>query len=314
MPKAQSQAEKAFDQVVDWLEHFEPLDDPRQRGKVWYRLDEVLLLCLLSVLAGAESWVEVAEFGKRKLAFLRRFRSFENGTPSHDQLGDLFAALDAEQFQRCFITWAGSLATLGPDLVAIDGKTLRRSYQEGGGKAPIHMISASWRSHAGMDGQSPTSGARPDQGRGQVQRDHCDPGSSRLADAEGLDGDHRCVRVELGSAKMGCQREIAAKIIEKEADYMLALKGNQGTSCRKHAFGVTREDVELFFAEQRRPGSRMLPSASTRRWRKAIHAQHGSAMTPPRDQTLHRDRRHRLAQEAPRLGRLEERRHGRERA
>jgi len=142
MPKAQSQAGQAFDQVVDWLEHFEPLDDPRQSGKVWYRLDEVLLLCLLAVLAGAEGWVEVAEFGKRKLAFLRRFRPFENGTPSHDQLGDLFAALDAEQFQHCFITWVGSLTTLGPDLVAIDGKTLRRSYQDGGGKAPIHMISA----------------------------------------------------------------------------------------------------------------------------------------------------------------------------
>ena len=77
MPKVQSQAEKAVDQVVDWLEHFEPVDDPRRSGKVWYRIDEVLLLCQLAVLAGAESWVEVVEFGKRKLAFLRRFRPFK---------------------------------------------------------------------------------------------------------------------------------------------------------------------------------------------------------------------------------------------
>ena len=93
---AQTQAERAFDQVVEWLEHFEDMDDPRQPGKVWYPLDEVLLLCLVAVLAGAESWVEIAEFGKKKTDLLRRFRPFAKGTPSHDQLGDLFAALDAE--------------------------------------------------------------------------------------------------------------------------------------------------------------------------------------------------------------------------
>jgi hypothetical protein len=163
MLKAQSQAERAYDQVIEWLEHFEPLEDPRQSGKVWYPLDEVLLLCLLAVLAGAECWVEIAEFGKAKLAFLRGFRPFANGTPSHDQLGDLFAALDAEQFQDCFIAWVASLTKLGPDIIAIDGKTLRRAYQEGGAKAPIHMISASWRSHAahGRRASSVWCSARP---------------------------------------------------------------------------------------------------------------------------------------------------------
>ena len=148
MATAQLQAERAYDQVVEWLQHFEPLEDPRQSGKVWYPLDEVLLVCLLAVLAGAEGWVEIAEFGKAKIAFLRRFGAFDKGTPSHDQLGDLFATLDAEAFQQCFINWVATLTKLGPDIVAIDGKTLRRSYQEGGAKAPIHMISASWRSHA----------------------------------------------------------------------------------------------------------------------------------------------------------------------
>ena len=108
----------------------------------------------LAVLAGADSWVEIAEFGKKKLDFLRRFRAFEQGTPSHDQLGNLFAALDAEAFQNCFIAWVASLTKRSeclsfainahdcPDIVAIDGKTLRRSFQQSGGKAPIHMISA----------------------------------------------------------------------------------------------------------------------------------------------------------------------------
>ena len=142
MADATSQADHAYDQVVEWLEHFEALDDPRQCGKVAYPLSEMLLQCLLAVLAGADSWVEVALFGKRKLDFLRRFAAFEEGTPSHDQFGNLFAALDAEGFQRCFIAWVSALAKLGPDIVAIDGKTLRRSYQQGGAKAPIHMISA----------------------------------------------------------------------------------------------------------------------------------------------------------------------------
>ena len=99
MADAQQQVERVYDQVVGWLEHFEPLVDPRQAGKVDYPLNEMLLQCLLAVLAGADSWVEIALFGKRKLDFLRRFAAFKNGTPSHDQFGNLFAALDAVAFQ-----------------------------------------------------------------------------------------------------------------------------------------------------------------------------------------------------------------------
>ena len=221
MPKAQLQADRAHDQVIEWLEHFESLDDPRQSGKVWYPLDEVLLVCLLAVLAGAECWVEIAEFGKAKIGFLRRFRTFEKGTPSHDQLGDLFAALDAESFQQCFINWVASLTKLGPDIVAIDGKTLRRSYQQGGAKAPIHMISA-WSSRQRLVlGQTKVADksneitAIPD-----------------LLDLLTLKG--ATVTIDA----MGCQKEIAAKIIAKDADYVLALKGNQGS---------LRDDVQLFF-------------------------------------------------------------------
>jgi len=109
---------------------------------VLYPLDEILLLVLLGVLAGCECWVEIARFGEKKLDLLRRFRDFKDGTPSHDQLGDIFASLDAEQFQGCFIAWVSGLTGLSADIIAIDGKTLRRSYQEAGAKAPIHMISA----------------------------------------------------------------------------------------------------------------------------------------------------------------------------
>ncbi len=92
-----------------------------------YRLDEVLLLSLLAVLAGAETFVDIARFGAKKLSLLRRFRPFLDGTPSHDHLGDIFASLDAEHFQRCFAAWVAALTGALVEVIAIDGKTLRRS-------------------------------------------------------------------------------------------------------------------------------------------------------------------------------------------
>lgn len=220
--------DEAYDQVVEFLEHFDSLEDPRQRAKVLYPLEEILLLCLLGVLAGCESWVEIARFGEKKLALLRRFRPFKDGTPSHDQLGDIFAALDAEAFQRCFISWVASLTKIGADIIAIDGKTLRRSYQEGGAKAPIHMIAA-WSAR-----QNLVLG----------QKKVADKSNEITAIPELLD----LLTVKGATITidaMGCQRAIAKKIKDREADYVLALKGNQGT---------LRDDIELFFTEQRAKG------------------------------------------------------------
>src|SRR5580658_279179 len=95
----------AFSEAVAFLSHFSGLPDPRQAGKVIYPLAEVLLLCLLAVLGGAETFVDIALFGEKKLALLRRFLPFRHGTPSHDQLGDIFATLDAAEFQHCFVSW-----------------------------------------------------------------------------------------------------------------------------------------------------------------------------------------------------------------
>ena len=92
-----------FGETIVFLRHFEDLADPRQKGKVVYPLDEILLLCLLAVLAGADTFTDIALFGCKKLEFLRRFRPFSGGTPTHDHLGDIIAVLDAEQFQRCFV-------------------------------------------------------------------------------------------------------------------------------------------------------------------------------------------------------------------
>jgi len=226
--RATAKASEAFDTVVDFLESFEDLDDPRQRGKVLYPLDEILLLVLLGVIAGCESWVEIARYGEKKLALLRRFRPFKDETPSHDQLGDIFAMLDAEQFQTCFVAWVSGLTSHGSEVIAIDGKTLRRSYQKGGSKAPIHMVSA-WSA-----GQNLVLG--------QVKvadKSNEITAIPKLLDMLTIKG--AIITIDA----MGCQREIAARIIKKQADYVLALKGNQG---------MLRDDVECFFIEQKANG------------------------------------------------------------
>jgi predicted transposase YbfD/YdcC len=218
----------AIGEAVVFLEYFKDLPDPRQRGKVVYPLDEVLLLCLLAVLGGAETFVDIARFGEKKLGLLRRFRPFRDGTPSHDHLGDIFATLDAEQFQRCFVAWVAALTATAPDVIAIDGKTLRRSYQKKGAKAPIHMVSA--------------FAARQRLVLGQVkvaEKSNEIVAIPALLDMMAIEG--AIVTIDA----MGCQRDIAEKILDKKADYVLALKGNQGS---------LREDVEIFAAEQKANG------------------------------------------------------------
>jgi predicted transposase YbfD/YdcC len=218
----------AISEAVVFLDYFRDFPDARQPGKVIYQFDEVLLLCLLAVLAGAETFVDIARFGEKKLDLLRRFRPFRHGTPSHDHLGDIFATLDAEEFQRCFVAWVAGFTGAPRDVIAIDGKTLRRSYQKKGAQAPIHMVSA--------------FAARQRLVLGQVkvaEKSNEIVAIPKLLDMLAIEG--AIVTIDA----MGCQRAIAAKIVEKKADYVLALKGNQGT---------LREDVELFAAEQKANG------------------------------------------------------------
>ena len=215
----------ACEESVVFLRYFEDLPDTRQIGKVRYPLAEILLLCLLAVLAGAETFVDIALFGDRKLGLLRRFRPFAEGTPSHDHLGDILATLDAEAFQRCFVAWVASLTGVAAEVIAIDGKTVRRSK---GAKAAIHMVSA--------------FAARQRLVLGQVkvaEKANEIVAIPKLLEMLAIEG--AIVTIDA----MGCQRAIAQKIVDKKADYVLALKGNQGSLC---------EDVELFAAEQKAKG------------------------------------------------------------
>src|SRR4051812_5815990 len=218
----------AFGEAVVFLAHFRDLPDPRQRGKVTYPLDEVLLLCLLAVLAGAETIVDIARFGDKKIGLLRRFRPFRDGTPAHDHLGDILATLDAEQFRACFVAWVAAVTGVPAGVIAIDGKTARRSGQKGGAKASIHMVSA--------------FAARQRLVLGQVkvaEKSNEIIAIPKLLDMLAVEGAIITINA------MGCQRDIAQKIMDKKADYVLALKGNQGS---------LREDVELFASEQQARG------------------------------------------------------------
>ena len=132
----------ALSESIVFLGYFKDLSDPRQQGKVVYPLKEVLLLCLLAVLAGAETFTDIALFGEKKLGLLRRFLPFRDGTPPHDRLGEIFAVLDAEVFQRCFVSWVAALTGVPAGVIAIDGKTSRGSAKKKGANDAIHTVSA----------------------------------------------------------------------------------------------------------------------------------------------------------------------------
>ena len=247
----------AFDETVVFLRYFEDLPDPRQPGKVTYPLDEILLLCLVAVLAGADCFTEIALFGVKKLEFLRRFRPYRDGTPTHDHLGDILATLDAEAFQRCFVAWVAARTGLPVGVIAIDGKTVRRSSHKKAGKAAIHMVSA--------------FAARQRLVLGQVkvaEKSNEIIAIPRLLEMLEIEG--AVITIDA----MGCQRGIAQKIVGKKADYILALKGNQSS---------LEEDVKVLVAEQKANGFKHSKISRHR----TIDADHGRIET--RDITVIHD-------------------------
>ena len=193
-------------------EHFGSLVDPRIDRTKRHNLMDIVTIALCGVIAGADSWVDVEAFGKRKAEWLRKMLDLPNGIPSHDTFGRVFAKLDAQQFERCFTEWVLAVReVLQGDVVAIDGKRVRRSHDRYIGKDAIHMVGA-WASASGValgqtrvDGRSNEITAIP-----------------RLLEMLQVEG---CI-VTIDA--MGCQKEVASKILEERADYVLAVKRNQG--------------------------------------------------------------------------------------
>ncbi|NEV65161.1 ISAs1 family transposase, partial [Thiorhodococcus minor] len=198
---------------VSLIEHFAPLHDPRVERNKLYPLMEILLLVVCATLSGAEGWEAMEEFGKEKLDWLRRFAPFANGIPSHDCIASVISRLNPKLFQTCFINWttAISAATEG-DIVAVDGKTARGSRNQRRGKAALHMVSAWGSRNRLVLGQEATE-----------EKSNEITAIPKLLELLELKG--AIVTIDA----MGCQTKIAEQIVDQGADYVLGLKGNQGT-------------------------------------------------------------------------------------
>lgn len=199
--------------AVALLDHFARLPDPRIARHRWHKLSDILVIAVCAVLCGAESFPAIEDFGHEREEWLKQFLELPEGIPSHDTFNRVLRLLDPVQFEACFLSWrqAVAAATAG-EVVAIDGKALRRSFDKGRAKRAIHMVSA-WATENGVvlgqrkvDAKSNEITAIPE-----------------LLDLLALKG---CI-VTIDA--LGCQRAIAQKIIEQGADYVLALKGNQPT-------------------------------------------------------------------------------------
>lgn len=205
------------------LEHFKNLEDPRAEKLIEHQLLDIIGLTICAVVCGADSWVDIANYGRAKQEWLKGFLQLSNGIPSHDTIGRLFASLDPEALQECFLNWVQAIAQLSEgEIIAIDGKTVRHSYDNQADKGAIHMVSA-WASQNHLV-------------LGQVKVDNKSneitaiPQLLKVLDLKG------CI-VTLDA--MGAQKEIAQQIIEGGGDYILSLKGNQGN---------LHEDVEQLFS------------------------------------------------------------------
>lgn len=195
------------------LEHFDNLPDPRVDRTKRHSLRDIIALTILAVIGGAENFVEVVEFGRAKEAWFLTFLELPHGIPSHDTLGRVFARLDPKAFQERFMAWVGSIREqIGGDVIAIDGKSVRRSVDGARGLGPIHLVGA-WAARSRlMLGQVKTS-----------EKSNEITAIPELLELLDLGG---CI-VTIDA--MGCQKAIAAKIVERGGDYVLQLRDNHPT-------------------------------------------------------------------------------------
>ncbi len=202
---------------------FGDIQDLRVNGRCRYPLLEVITIAICAALAGAETWVDIETFGKSKAHWLGQFLELKHGIPSHDTFGDIFAMIDGDAFQRSFLRWVQGVFTISEgQVVSIDGKTARRSHDKASGKDAIHMLSA-WASVNGI-----TLGQRK-----------VDDKSNEISAIPKLLELLRIKGCIVTMDAMGCQKKIAQKIRDKQADYVLAVKDNQRQ---------LHQDIEQWFA------------------------------------------------------------------
>jgi predicted transposase YbfD/YdcC len=207
---------------VALLEHFASVPDPRIERHRWHKLSDILVIAVCAVLSGAESYPAIEDFGSEREGWLRQFLELPAGIPSHDTFNRVLRLLDPVELQSCFLRWMQAVAEVTDGaVVAIDGKALRRSFGKGTAKRAIHMVSA-WATANGVV-------------LGQRKVDTKSNEITAIPALLALLALKGCI-VTIDA--MGCQRDIAQKIVEQGADYVLALKGNQPTleQAVKHFF------------------------------------------------------------------------------
>lgn len=194
------------------FDYFSTIDDPRQQGKVKHQLNDILFLTVCAVIAGCQGWEEIEDFAHDRLSWLRKFVPLANGVPRHDTIARVVSRIDMAQFQACFSSWMQHCCELTDDsVVAIDGKRLKGSFKQSDRKDAIHMVSA----FACENGVT----------LGQFKTDTKSNEITAIPELLQLLEIKSClVTVDA----MGCQKDIVQEILEKEADYLLTLKANQG--------------------------------------------------------------------------------------
>lgn len=207
-------------QKGSFVEHFSKIEEPRIERHKLYPLIEIIFLVVCGSICGAESWRDYVLFGKAKLDYLRKYFAFEHGIPSKSTLALVFSMLKPDTFKTCFISWVQSMQASIDGVIAIDGKTVRHSFDNAANESAIHMVSAFSTNLKLVLGQE-----KVDEKSNEIT---AIPKLLELLELRGA-----IVTIDA----MGCQTAIAKKIIEQGGDYVLGLKGNQGT---------LHKDVELF--------------------------------------------------------------------
>jgi predicted transposase YbfD/YdcC len=208
--------------IISLMDYFVELPDPRIDRRKLHSLTDILCITVCAVICGAQHWTQVEEFGLAKEEWFKTFLRLENGIPSHDTFGDFFAALNPKIFEKCFIKWVQAISerSLG-DIVSVDGKALRKSFDTASGKAAIHMVSAFSSANGIVLGQLKIND--------KSNEITAVPELLKLLILEGT---------IVTTDALNCQKDIAATIVEQGADYVLTLKENHP---------CLYADVELYF-------------------------------------------------------------------
>jgi len=194
------------------IHHFSSIEDPRLDRQKKHKLQDIFFITLCAVICGADNWVAIEEFGKAKVDWFTELLGLQHGIPAHDTFGDVFAAIDSKQYSECFTNWVSDLANLTEgEVIAIDGKCLRRSIDRASKKSAIHMVSA-WAQRNSLV-------------LGQVK---VDDKSNEITAIPKLLSRLDIAGTVITIDAMGCQKKIAQQIIQQDGDYVLSLKGNQG--------------------------------------------------------------------------------------